>query len=82
MITNIGTCNTEEWQNKMVEINTELEQMNVSIAVKTKIKKKGQGMERIVNYIYIFSEEPKDQSAIKGVSILLDRKLKNKVTSI
>ena len=55
----------------MQEIIKEMEQLRINIASITETKKKGSGSEVIGNYLYFYSGVPEENSAKRGVSLLI-----------
>ena len=78
---NLGTWNVQSIRDKTEEIEKELERLNIDIATLTETKKKGNGVETLNNYVHIFSGVPKESRASRGVSILISKKLKQKITN-
>ncbi|XP_072398398.1 uncharacterized protein [Diabrotica undecimpunctata] len=64
----------------MEEVIHELKNANMDIVVLTETKKKGTGTETVNNYTHIFSGIPKHQRAKRGVSVMVHKKFKHKIT--
>ncbi|XP_072377962.1 uncharacterized protein [Diabrotica undecimpunctata] len=64
----------------MEEVIHELKNANMDIVVLTETKKKGTGTETVNNYTHIFSGIPKHQRAKRGVSVMIHKKFKHKIT--
>ncbi|XP_044745289.1 uncharacterized protein LOC123307136 [Coccinella septempunctata] len=77
---NFGTWNVQGMKDKVVEISRECESLRMDIVVLTETKKKGIGSEILDNYVHIFGGVPKDQRAKRGVSLLIHKKHKHKIT--
>lgn len=71
---NFGTWNTQGISGKTDEIAAEMEQHNIGIVTLTETKKKGQGTEKVGNYIHVFSGVPKHERAKRGVSMMIHKK--------
>lgn len=77
---NIGTWNVQGIKGKMEEITKELLNLGIEMVVLTETKKKGTGTEIINNYVHIFTGVPKHERAKRGVSIMIHKKHKDKIT--
>lgn len=77
---NIGTWNVQGIKEKIVEVSRELNSLKMDVTVLTETKKKGTGSELLDNFIHIFSGVAKDQRAKRGVSVLINKKHKHKIT--
>lgn len=75
-----GTWNVQGSRGKMPEIISEIDKLKIDIITLTETKRKGNGSEMIGNYIHLFSGVPKDSRAKRGVSILINKRLKKKIT--
>ncbi|XP_050506239.1 craniofacial development protein 2-like [Diabrotica virgifera virgifera] len=77
---NIGTWNLQSISGKMEEITEEIKKLDMDIVVLTETKKKGIGIEKVNNYVHIFSGVSKHERAKRGVSVLIHKKHKHKIT--
>lgn len=78
---NIGTWNIQGIAGKIELIAKEAKNLNMEIIALTETKKKGSGTDIIGDYIHIYSGVPKDHRAKRGVSLLINKKWKNKITN-
>lgn len=76
-----GTWNVQGSRGRMMEIVSETEKLKIDILTLTETKRKGQGTEMTGNYVHLFSGVPKDNRAKRGVSILINKRFKNKITN-
>ena len=76
-----GTWNIQGWRTKDKEVIKELIKYNADVAVLTETKKKGRGSEELENFIHLYSGVNKEHRARAGVSILVNKKLRNFVRS-
>lgn len=76
----LGTWNVQGIKGKVEDIIKELQKTKMDIAVLIETKKKGNEIEIIGNYIHIYSGVPKNARVCKGVSIMINKKFKNKLT--
>ncbi|XP_045463868.1 craniofacial development protein 2-like [Harmonia axyridis] len=77
---NIGTWNVQGIRTKEDEITRELQTLSMDLVVLTETKKKGTGTEVINNYVHVYSGVPKHQRAKRGVSVMIHKKYRNKIT--
>lgn len=75
-----GTWNIQGLKNKRELIVKDMENLKMEIIALTETKKKGTGTEIIGEFIHFYSGVPKDQRARRGVSILINKKLKKHIT--
>lgn len=78
---NIGTWNVQGIRQKIDLIASDLSKINVDIVALTETKKKGTGTEVVGEYIHIYTGVPKEKRAARGVSLLVRKKFKNKITN-
>jgi hypothetical protein len=64
-----------------MELDTELKQRGINIAVINETKKKLEGTKETENYIMIYSGAPLNRRASCGVAILVNKKWRNRITS-
>jgi exonuclease III len=74
-----GTWNAQGCKNKMKEIIREVSTMKMDVVVLTETKKKEAGSETLGNYIHLFSGVKKYERAKRGVSVLINKKLKGSI---
>lgn len=58
-----------------------MENLELDVMVLTETKTKGTGIEETGNYLHIFSGVKMNKRASKGVSILIHKKYKNKISN-
>ncbi|XP_044745745.1 uncharacterized protein LOC123307480 [Coccinella septempunctata] len=75
-----GTWNVQGIRGKLVEVEKVMKQGKVDIVALTETKKKGNGIEQVGDYIHVYSGVPKSNRASKGVSLLIKKELKHKLT--
>lgn len=74
-----GTWNIQGWRGKGEDIVQGIDRMKADITVLSETKRKGKGIEKIGNYIHLFSGVPKEDRARRGISIMIHKKHKNKI---
>lgn len=80
-ILQVGTWNVRGLGNKETELNNELANKKVDVAVVTETKKKLSGTKELENYVMVYSGVPQYKRAACGVAILLHNQWKSKIVS-
>jgi len=78
---NYGTWNVQGIRGKMEEITSELGKLKMDVIGLTETKRKGIGTEIVRDYVYLYSGVSKDRRAGRGVSILINKKIKKGKTN-
>jgi exonuclease III len=78
---NYGTWNVQGIRRKMEEITSELGNLKMDVIGLTETKRKGIGTEIVRDYVHLYSGVPEDRRAEKGVSILIKKKFKKRITN-
>lgn len=65
----------------MKDIIREINKRDLHIVTLTETKRKGSGLEECGNFVHIYTGVPKEERAAKGVSMLIHKTLKNKITN-
>lgn len=79
MTINIGTKNAQSKTGKMETKIQETKKMEIDIIALTDTEKKRNGTEILDEYPHIFSRVPNSQRAIRGVSIMINKRHKHKI---
>lgn len=77
----LATWNVQGIKQKIEIIVSELEELDIDIIALTETKKKGSGTNIIGKYVHIFTGVPKERRAARGVSLLIRKDLKHKISN-
>jgi exonuclease III len=75
----VATWNVRGITHKLDELNRELRNRKIDIAVISEIKRKSKGSKELENYVMIYSEVPREEWASSGVAILVRKDWKNRI---
>lgn len=81
-ILRIACWNITSWNNKDIEVITELDQHKIDICALSETKKKGKGTHTYENYILIYSGRNKEDRGQSGVGLLIHKKFETHITDI
>lgn len=76
----VGTWNVQDLKQK-TNIISEIEELGLDIVALTETKKKGTGTNIAGEYVHSFSGVSKEKRAARGVSLLIKKKLQNKISN-
>lgn len=75
-----GTWNVQSFANKKSQVQKEVERAGLDLVVLTETKLKGKGQELSGEYVHIWSGVGRDMRARAGVSVLIKKRHKDKIT--
>lgn len=76
---NFGTWNVQGIGQKMDTIISEVSKLNLDIVTLTETKKKENGSNTVGDYVHIYTGVSKEKRAARGVSLIVNKNLKNKI---
>jgi exonuclease III len=73
---NYGTWNVQDIRRKFEEITSELGKLKMDVIGLTETKRKGKGTETVRIYVHLYSGVSNGRRAERGVSILINKKIR------
>jgi hypothetical protein len=78
---NIGVWTVRSIGHKLEELQTELMNKKIDIAISSETKKKLKGTKELEHYILIYSGVPQEKRGVAGVATMINKKLMNRIYS-